>query len=82
MWGPPASMTMAKPTFIGKVREKNVERWDEIGTGGEKWMACYYGEDGYPDAIMSKRISDSATVCTVTYPKDKNDRRLEIACTW
>lgn len=82
MWGPPASMTMAKPTFTGKVGGKNVERWDEIGAGGEKWMACYYGKDGYPDAIMSKRIADSATVCRVTYPEDKNDRRLDIACKW
>ncbi|MDL2356760.1 MAG: hypothetical protein QFF03_16030 [Pseudomonadota bacterium] len=83
MWGPPSSMSMAKPSFTGKVHGKNTERWDAPGTAAdEKWMACYYGKDGYPDAIMSQRLPDSATQCVVTYPREKSDKRLDIMCKW
>jgi hypothetical protein len=81
MWGPPLSMTMSKPSWSGKVDGRNAERWTDLGgmESGEKWMACYYGERGQHDAILSKQIDAGATECTVTYTKAKRVP-LDIVC--
>ena len=80
MWGPPSSMTMSKPSWHGVVRGHDVERWLELGSS-EKWMACYYGDHGQHDAILSQPIDAATTECTVTYPKQRG-AGIEIICKW
>jgi hypothetical protein len=80
MWGPPSTMTIAKPRWIGTIRGRDAERWTEL-TPGEKWMACFYGDHGANDAILSRPVDASATECTVTYPK-KRSGALDIVCRW
>lgn len=83
MWGPPSSMTMSKPDWTGKVGGRDTVRWLELGgsESGEKWMACYYGDHGQNDAILSRQINVAATECTVTYPKQIGGA-LDIICKW
>jgi len=81
MWGPPSSMAISRPTWVGKINGRGAERWTELKDGGEKWMACYYSESGAKDVILSKRIDDNATECTVTYPK-KRGGAIDITCKW
>lgn len=80
MLGPPSSMTMSKPTWIGVVKGRDAERWSNLAEG-EKWMACYYGDHGQHDAILSKPIDADATECTVTYPSKKRSEPIQIVCT-
>lgn len=80
MLGPPSSMTMSKPTWIGAVRGHDVERWTQLAAG-EKWMACYYGDHGRNDAILSKPIPAATAECTVTYPRRRGGG-IQIICKW
>lgn len=80
MLGPPASMTMSKPSWFGVVGGHDVERWTALGAG-EKWMACYYGDHGRNDAILSRPIDSGATECSVTYPR-KRGAGIQIVCKW
>lgn len=73
-------MTMSKPSWHGVVRGHDVERWLDLGSG-EKWMACYYGDHGQHDAILSKPIDAAASECKVTYPKQRG-AGIEIMCKW
>ncbi|NYE62547.1 hypothetical protein FHW58_003766 [Duganella sp. 1224] len=84
MWGPPSTMTISKPSFVGKLHGQDIEKWTQLRemTGSEKWMACFYGEDGRHDAILSKRIDDNATECSVTYATEKRRTILNIRCKW
>lgn len=81
MWGPPSSLAMSKPSWSRKVGGKHVVGWSELGGqgSGEKWLACYYGDHGQNDAILSQRIDDGVTECTVTYTK-KREARITILC--
>jgi len=83
MWGPPSSIAMAKPNWSGKVAGKDTVKWTELGgkESGEKWFACYYGDHGQNDAILSKQLDASVTECTVTYPKARGGD-LEVTCKW
>lgn len=83
MWGPPASMTISKPTWSGKLKGKDVDRWIDLGgkESGEKWMACFYGDNGKNDAILSKQINTETTECTVTY-LNKIPSAVEVICKW
>ncbi|MET0267863.1 MAG: STY0301 family protein [Duganella sp.] len=81
MWGPPSTMTMSKPSWSGEIHGKEVVVWAELGgkASGEKWMACYYGDHQQNDAILSRRIDDGVTECTVTYAK-KRGAGIAILC--
>lgn len=81
MWGAPATMLVSKPPFIGKVNGVDTEKWSNLASDpDEKWMACYYGENRRDDAILSQRLPDTATECTVTYGKKAGD--VGIVCKW
>ncbi|MBA5640382.1 hypothetical protein H3H37_25310 [Duganella sp. LX20W] len=81
--GAPSTMTISKLSFAGTVRGQDVEKWTQLSemVGVEKWMACFYGENGQHDVLLSKRIDDSTAECTETYPK-KNDKLMDIRCQW
>jgi hypothetical protein len=85
MWGPPSSMAISIPP-IRKVISKtqSIEKWDGLSPGdGEKWIACFYGENRHDDAILSKRIEDGATECTVTYTDvSAGAVKVDVACKW
>lgn len=78
MWGPPSSMTISKPDWHGRVGGRDVVKWSNLDPG-EKWMACYYGDNGQRDAILSRPTAADATERVVTYPK-KSTGRLDIMC--
>lgn len=81
MWGPPSTIAMSKPSWTRKIKGKDVVAWSGLGgnTSGEKWMACYYGDHNQNDAILSRRINDEVTECTVTYPIRQGEKIL-IVC--
>lgn len=83
MWGPPSSMTISKPPWIGRIKGRDAMRWPDLEgkESGEKWMACFYGDNGHRDVILSTRLDDNATECTVTYPK-KRGGTIDILCKW
>ena len=88
MYGPPQTMLIAKPSYVGKTKGKGAGRgfstWDDLGVEGvgEKWIACYYGDNGQHDAILSKRLDGATTACTVTYPQKKSSNAIDIVCQW
>jgi hypothetical protein len=55
--GPPSTMTVSKPTSISNSHGKCTEKWTQLNemVGAEKWVACFYGEDGRHEAILSKK---------------------------
>lgn len=90
MLGPPATMTISRPTSVGTMPAKGgrkgrgYSRWEGLAREdyGPKWMACYYGEGGQRDAILSRKLDDRTTECTVIYPLDKSSNAIDIVCTW
>jgi hypothetical protein len=85
MWGEPSTMTISKPNFAGTVRGQEVEKWTQLSemVGVEKWMACFYGENGQHDVILSKRLDNNTIGCTVTYLKKNTDKVvIVIDCQW
>ncbi len=90
MLGAPETMTMSKPTTVGRTKGsgkdggRGFSKWEGLSRDGygEKWMACYYGDGGQRDAILSRQLDDATTECTVTYPKDKNSNAIDISCLW
>jgi len=83
MWGP-STTTISKPTYVDKENGCLVEKWTQLKemAGTEKWMAGFYGEDGGRDAILSKRIDDGASECTVAYPPTTGGNTIAIRCQW
>lgn len=84
MTGPPSDMAILKEnSVITRGNKKTVKWvWDEIGeppeTGG-KWMACHYGDAN--DVILSRKIDDNSSACTVTYTKNRYGRNeLDVRC--
>jgi len=45
-------------------------------------MACYYGDNGYNEAILSQRLDDNTTECSVTYSKVRHGKTIDISCKW
>jgi hypothetical protein len=79
MYGPPASMFEGKPEY----GSGNVAKWTGlIADADGLWMACWYGEAGRRDFILSKRLDDSTTDCSITHGKaTKGQVKLDIRCT-
>ena len=84
MLGAPFTMLISKPSDIGRSAGLGFEKWAGMAREGygEKWIACYYGENGQRDVILSKRLADTASECTVTYPKKKSSNAIDIVCKW
>jgi hypothetical protein len=85
MDGPPADMVTLQGDAYSTKGKSKTTRWmltqDSSDDGiHEKWMACFYGVGN--DVIMSKRIDDAVTECTVTYTKQPEPARdtVEIRC--
>ncbi len=78
MYGPPSVMAISKPNS----GSRNTEKWTDIRPMSDGvWMACFYGDNGRQDMILSQRLDDATTECTVTYSKDAQKRvRLDIRC--
>lgn len=79
MFGPPSEKGFIKPTSS----TASLDVWDELeGTvDGGKWIACRYGERG--EVLLSKRIADSTSACTVISKRDKHGlNHPEVACIW
>ena len=46
-----------------------------------KWMACNYGAGN--DVILSQRLDDATSACTVTYTKNARDSDdIDVRCEW
>lgn len=77
MYGPPAKMAISKPGGSG-----NTAVWRDIRpTPDGVWMACFYGDGGRQDMILSRRLDDRTRECAVTYIKHKKKPlQLEIRC--
>jgi len=83
MFGPPSEMAISKPDRVESLPGKGIERWTGLdgAVPGGKWMACNYGR--YNELIMSKRIDDNTSECSVTYTKAKHgDDHVDIVCKW
>lgn len=79
MFGPPSEKGFLKPSSSTAKRDV----WNELEgiVEGGKWIACRYGERG--EVILSKRISDSVSACTVVAKKDKlGVNHPEVTCVW
>lgn len=78
MWGPPSMMAVSKPDEI----TKNAEKWTDLKPfKGGTWMACFYGDEGRRDFILSTRLPDTTTECTVNYSAPgAKIVRLDIRC--
>ena len=79
MFGPPAEKGFLKPSSSTAARDV----WNELEgvIEGGKWIACRYGERG--EVILSKRIADSASTCTVIANRDKQGvNHPEVTCVW
>ena len=78
VYGPPATMTEGKP----ENGSGNVATWSGLVADAEGlWMACWYGDAGRKDFVLSKRLDDNTTDCSITYDKASKDRvKLDILC--
>lgn len=79
MFGPPSEKGFLKPGSSTATRDV----WSglEGSIEGGKWIACRYGERG--EVILSKRIADSASACTVVANRDKQGvNHPEVTCVW
>ena len=77
MYGPPAKMAISKPAGGG-----STSVWRDIRPGPNgAWMACFYGDGGRQDMILSRRLDDRTRECAVTYIKRaKKPLQLDIRC--
>ncbi len=83
MFGPPSEMAVSKPDLLESLPGKGVEKWTGLDgpVPGGKWMACNYGR--YNELILSKRIDDNTSECSVTYTKTRQgDDHVDIICKW
>lgn len=72
MYGPPSVMAISKPNG----GSGSTVRWIGLRAPADGiWMACFYGDADRRDFIMSRRLDDTTTECSVTHGK-----RLEIRC--
>jgi hypothetical protein len=85
MDGPPSEMVTLQGEIQSTKGKSKTTRWmlkQDASDGGvhEKWMACFYGAGN--DVIMSKRIDDAVTECSVTYTKQPDPARdkVDIRC--
>ena len=85
MDGPPSIRGFLQEDSNSQVNGKKVMKWT-LGRGDGsypdgKWLACFYGESN--EVILSKRIDDHASECTVTYAKNKLGRNdIDVRCSW
>jgi hypothetical protein len=85
MDGPPSVMAILKEDHYSEHGNKIVTKW-VWGSKGDsypegKWMACNYGAAN--EVILSKRIDDNVSECTVTYTRNKPRRDdIDIRCKW
>jgi hypothetical protein len=79
MAGPPESMTYLVPAGSKKRKSGATTIWRFDG-GDEKWMYCTY--DGSSAIQISRRLSDSATECQLSYREDRpgNIVSMEAVC--
>lgn len=85
MDGPPAVMAILKENFYAKRGGKITTKWVWASRGETypdgKWMACNYGDAN--DVILSKRIDDNTSECTVITTKNEYGRNeVDIHCKW
>lgn len=79
MFGPPSEKGFLKPSSSTATRDV----WKELegAAEGGKWIACRYGERG--EVILSKRIDDNVSACTVVANKDKQGvNHPLVTCVW
>lgn len=78
MFGPPSRMAISKPDE----GSHNVVRWTGLRPEPDGlWMACFYGDNGRQDAILSRRLNDNTKECAVTYATGAKNRTLiDIRC--
>ena len=78
MFGPPSRMAISKPDEGARHMVKWTglrPMWDGM------WMACFYGDNGRQDFILSRQIDDATIECGVAYSKDAQKRvKLDIRC--
>lgn len=78
MYGPPSIMAISKPNGGSGSTAKWVGL--RVPTDGI-WMACFYGDGGRQDMILSQRLDDATKECAVTYGKGAKRRvQLDIRC--
>jgi len=83
MFGPASEKGYLKPTSTKVLRGKSVDIWRELGgpMPSGKWIACNYGD--HNEFILSKRIDDNTSECTVANSKDKQGRVVvDVRCAW
>lgn len=86
MNGPPSRKGTLQDVSTTVKGAKRISRyvWDERGESPDsegKWIACKYGETN--NVVLSKRIDDNASQCTVTYTKNPQGRSdVDIHCDW
>ncbi|WP_143068088.1 STY0301 family protein [Duganella sp. CF517] len=79
MFGPPSEKGFLKPSSSTATRDV----WNELKgvIEGGKWIACRYGERG--EVILSKRIADATSACTVVANRGKQGvNHPEVTCVW
>ncbi|WP_147330525.1 MULTISPECIES: STY0301 family protein [unclassified Duganella] len=85
MNGPPSKMAILKPDEIKQQKNKKQVSWQDLNDGpapGGKWIACNYGA-GNNDVILSRKIDDKTSQCTVTYTGTQpGERDIAIVCSW
>ena len=85
MDGPPSLMADLQGDTYTKHGGKKTTTWTWPQKGDTypkgKWMACYYGHGN--DVILSRRIDDNTSACTVTYTKNAVGRNdVDVVCQW
>lgn len=81
MDGPPSDMAVLKEDTASKrIGKKTITKWDMSGAfASGKWMACNYGYTN--DLILSKKLDDRTSECTVTTLEQKSGRvDIDIRC--
>ena len=83
--GPPSEMVTLQGDAYSTKGKSKTTRWmlkqdSSDDRNHEKWMACFYGAGN--DVIVSKRIDDAVTECSVTYTKQASPARdaVDIRC--
>lgn len=82
MDGPPSLMGILQedPKSSQKKTTWSFKGGKDIYPDG-KWMACYYG--GGNEIVISRRINDSTSECTVNYATTKlGIKDIKVRCTW
>lgn len=83
MYGPPARMAILKPDESKRSRGKTITTWTGLKSEPSEgtWITCDYGLGN--EVMLSKRIDDRTTACTVTYTKDSQGGDvIDARCSW